>query len=112
MTISAVVGCAIRNAIKDHPWLAIPLAVALSIVLMELTRTVHPPGKHPCTLLQKPIFKLALCIMRITYHFVQDFRWACTNCGRYLERHRVRAVSLALQQPERFFSNCGIVRMF
>ncbi|KAK9826659.1 hypothetical protein WJX74_008463 [Apatococcus lobatus] len=44
MVISAVVGCAIRNAIKDHPWLAIPLAVALSIILMEVTRTVHPPG--------------------------------------------------------------------
>ena len=44
MTFSAVVGCAMRNAIKSHPWLAIPIAVALSIIVMELTRTVHPPG--------------------------------------------------------------------
>lgn len=42
--ISAAVGCAFRLALKDTLWIAAPLAMALALLAMQLTRTVHPPG--------------------------------------------------------------------
>ncbi|KDD75504.1 HPP family protein [Helicosporidium sp. ATCC 50920] len=41
--ISAVVGVALRNAIP-LPWLAMPVCCATALLLMQLTRSVHPPG--------------------------------------------------------------------
>lgn len=42
--ISAIVGVTIHNLIPNEVWLASALAVALSIVLMQITKTLHPPG--------------------------------------------------------------------
>ena len=42
--VSAIVGVSISKAIPDPLWLAASLAVALSIVLMQITKTLHPPG--------------------------------------------------------------------
>ena len=43
--LSALVGCAFRVAFGPSMfWLSAPLAMALSLTLMHLTRTVHAPG--------------------------------------------------------------------
>lgn len=42
--ISAIIGVTIQKLIPDILWLAAPLAVALSIILMQITKTLHPPG--------------------------------------------------------------------
>lgn len=42
--VSALVGVTIHQLIPDIVWLAAPLAVSLSIVLMQVTKTLHPPG--------------------------------------------------------------------
>jgi CBS domain-containing membrane protein len=41
--ISAIVGVTI-NLFVPQPWLAAALAVSLSIVFMQITKTLHPPG--------------------------------------------------------------------
>jgi CBS-domain-containing membrane protein len=43
-TISAIVGVTVYHLIPQPIWLAAPLAVSLSIVLMQITKTLHPPG--------------------------------------------------------------------
>ena len=42
--ISAFIGVTIYKLVPDIIWLTAPLAVALSIVAMQLTKTLHPPG--------------------------------------------------------------------
>jgi len=42
--ISAVIGVSIYKLFPDQLWLSSSLAVALSIVAMQITRTMHPPG--------------------------------------------------------------------
>ncbi|EIE20895.1 HPP family protein+B94, partial [Coccomyxa subellipsoidea C-169] len=42
--LSAVVGCAIRLALKDVLWVSAALGMSLALVVMMLTKTVHPPG--------------------------------------------------------------------
>lgn len=42
--ISAFTGVVIYKLLPDIIWLNAPLAVALSIVLMQITKTLHPPG--------------------------------------------------------------------
>lgn len=42
--ISAVIGVTAYKLFPDVLWLSAPLAVALSIVLMQITKTLHPPG--------------------------------------------------------------------
>jgi len=42
--ISAVLGVSIARYLPDLLWLQAPLAVSLSIVAMQITRTLHPPG--------------------------------------------------------------------
>lgn len=42
--ISAFVGVTICKLFPHHLWLSASLAVALSIVLMQITKTLHPPG--------------------------------------------------------------------
>ena len=42
--VSAIVGVTIQKLIPDIIWLTAPLAVSLSIVLMQVTKTLHPPG--------------------------------------------------------------------
>lgn len=42
--LSALVGVAVYKIVPDLIWLSAPLAVALSIVLMQFTKTLHPPG--------------------------------------------------------------------
>lgn len=42
--ISAIVGVTIHQLIPNEVWLASAIAVALSIVLMQITKTLHPPG--------------------------------------------------------------------
>lgn len=43
-TISAIIGVTIYKIMPDIIWLSAPLAVASSIVLMQVTKTLHPPG--------------------------------------------------------------------
>ncbi|WP_419870660.1 HPP family protein [Chryseobacterium sp. CT-SW4] len=42
--LSAFIGVTIYKIVPDVLWLTAPLAVALSIVLMQYTKTLHPPG--------------------------------------------------------------------
>lgn len=42
--ISAAVGVTIYKMLPDIIWLTAPLAVSLSIILMQITKTLHPPG--------------------------------------------------------------------
>lgn len=42
--ISAIIGVSIYKLLPDLIWVAAPLAVSLSIVLMQITKTLHPPG--------------------------------------------------------------------
>jgi CBS domain-containing membrane protein len=42
--VSAIVGVTIYKLLPDIIWLNAPLAVALSIVSMQITKTLHPPG--------------------------------------------------------------------
>jgi CBS-domain-containing membrane protein len=42
--ISAFVGVTICKLFPDYLWLSASLAVSLSIVLMQITKTLHPPG--------------------------------------------------------------------
>lgn len=42
--VSAFVGVTIQKLIPDILWIAAPLAVSISIVLMQITKTLHPPG--------------------------------------------------------------------
>lgn len=42
--ISALVGVTIYQVLPNIIWLTAPLAVSISIVLMQMTKTLHPPG--------------------------------------------------------------------
>lgn len=42
--ISAIAGVAMHKVFPDIIWLAAPLAVSFSIILMQITKTLHPPG--------------------------------------------------------------------
>lgn len=42
--ISALIGVTINTFLPDIVWLTAPLAVSLSIVFMQITKTMHPPG--------------------------------------------------------------------
>jgi len=42
--LSALVGVTMQQLVPQEPWLAAALAVALSIVVMQITKTLHPPG--------------------------------------------------------------------
>ncbi|WP_126651052.1 HPP family protein [Chryseobacterium aureum] len=42
--LSALVGVTVYQFVPDIIWLSAPLAVAFSIVLMQYTKTLHPPG--------------------------------------------------------------------
>lgn len=42
--ISAFIGVAIYKLLPDIIWITAPLAVSLSIVMMQITKTLHPPG--------------------------------------------------------------------
>src|SRR5690606_38916268 len=42
--VSAIVGVTVQMFLPDILWLAAPLAVSLSIVMMQVTKTLHPPG--------------------------------------------------------------------
>lgn len=42
--ISAIIGVCIYKLFPDTLWLSASLSVALSIVVMQITKTMHPPG--------------------------------------------------------------------
>jgi CBS domain-containing membrane protein len=42
--ISAIIGVTIYKVCPDVIWITAPLAVSLSIVFMQYTKTLHPPG--------------------------------------------------------------------
>ncbi|MFV5685582.1 HPP family protein [Flavobacterium sp. GB2R13] len=42
--VSAIVGVTVAKFVPDIIWLTAPLAVSFSIVLMQMTKTLHPPG--------------------------------------------------------------------
>lgn len=42
--VSAIVGVTVQKLVPDILWISAPLAVSLSIVLMQITKTLHPPG--------------------------------------------------------------------
>lgn len=42
--ISALIGVTVYKFLPDILWLTAPLAVSLSIVFMQYTKTLHPPG--------------------------------------------------------------------
>jgi CBS-domain-containing membrane protein len=42
--VSALIGVTVARFMPDIIWLTAPLAVSLAIVLMQITKTLHPPG--------------------------------------------------------------------
>jgi CBS-domain-containing membrane protein len=42
--LSALIGVACHKLFPDATWIAAPLAVATAIAIMQLTRSLHPPG--------------------------------------------------------------------
>jgi len=42
--VSAIIGVTVQQLLPDILWITAPLAVSLSIVLMQITKTLHPPG--------------------------------------------------------------------
>jgi len=42
--VSAVAGVTVQQLAPDILWITAPLAVSISIVLMQVTKTLHPPG--------------------------------------------------------------------
>lgn len=42
--VSAFIGVSVYKIFPDIVWLSAPLVVALSIVMMQITKTLHPPG--------------------------------------------------------------------
>ncbi len=42
--VSAIIGVTVYKLMPDVIWLTAPFAVAFSIVLMQVTKTLHPPG--------------------------------------------------------------------
>ncbi|GAA4362906.1 HPP family protein [Hymenobacter saemangeumensis] len=42
--LSALIGVTVHKLLPTELWLACALAVSLSIVLMQITKTLHPPG--------------------------------------------------------------------
>ncbi len=42
--VSAIIGVTVQKWVPDVLWLTAPLAVSLSIVFMQITKTLHPPG--------------------------------------------------------------------
>lgn len=42
--ISAFIGVTVHKFAPDIIWIAAPLAVSLAIILMQITKTLHPPG--------------------------------------------------------------------
>lgn len=42
--ISALVGVTVAQLLPDIIWITAPLAVSQSIVMMQITKTLHPPG--------------------------------------------------------------------
>ncbi len=42
--ISAIIGVTVYKILPDIIWLTAPLAVAFSIVAMQVSKTLHPPG--------------------------------------------------------------------
>ncbi|WP_291101808.1 MULTISPECIES: HPP family protein [unclassified Flavobacterium] len=42
--ISALIGVTVHKLVPDIIWITAPLAVSISIILMQITKTLHPPG--------------------------------------------------------------------
>lgn len=42
--VSALIGVTVQKFAPDVLWITAPLAVSLSIVFMQITKTLHPPG--------------------------------------------------------------------
>lgn len=42
--ISAIIGVTVNKVVPDIVWISAPLAVSLSIIFMQITKTLHPPG--------------------------------------------------------------------
>lgn len=42
--ISAFIGVTVNKLVPDIIWISAPLAVSLSIIFMQITKTLHPPG--------------------------------------------------------------------
>lgn len=42
--VSAIIGVTVQKIVPDIIWISAPLAVSLSIVFMQITKTLHPPG--------------------------------------------------------------------
>lgn len=42
--VCAIIGVTIHKLIPDQLWLSSALAVSLAIVMMQITKTLHPPG--------------------------------------------------------------------
>lgn len=42
--VSAIIGVTVAKFAPEILWITAPLAVSLSIVLMQITKTLHPPG--------------------------------------------------------------------
>lgn len=66
--VSAIIGVTIYKFLPDIIWLTAPLAVALSIVLMQVTKTLHPPGGATALIAVIGAEKVKILGMAMFYH--------------------------------------------
>jgi CBS domain-containing membrane protein len=64
--ISAIIGVTMHRFIPGELWLASALSVSLSIVLMQVTKTLHPPGGATSLIANIGSYK----IQQLGYYFV------------------------------------------
>ena len=60
--ISAFIGVTVYKFVPDIIWLTAPLAVALSIVVMQITKTLHPPGGAAAGCVRELVAPHAVCL--------------------------------------------------
>lgn len=56
--LSALVGVTIYKLVPEIIWVNAPLAVAFSIVVMQITKTMHPPGGATALIAVLPVEKI------------------------------------------------------
>jgi CBS-domain-containing membrane protein len=64
--ISAIIGVTLHRLIPNELWLSSALSVSLSIVLMQITKTLHPPGGATSLIANIGSYK----IQQLGYYFV------------------------------------------
>lgn len=113
--VSALVGVTVAKIFPDIIWLTAPFAVALSIVAMQITRSLHPPGGATALIavsggeriadlgymyVFSPVFVGALILLGVALIFNN-----ITKDRHYPVRHSRLRLSRRQQLRKRFINN-------